>query len=106
MDPWGEAHRETTRGLIVDLCANCAGLQTHWVVEEHSTSQILFVVNLDRGVYERTFVVCCRCSVRAVIDSARYPHVVDLEDASTVSLSEGLSRTNPPVKKALDALDA
>jgi hypothetical protein len=105
MDPWGEGFRHTTLGLVVDLCANCAALQSHWICEEHNTVQVAFL-NVDRGLYERTLVVCCRCSVWTEIEPSRYAQVLASGDASTVTLSEGLSRTNPALKKALDVLEA
>jgi hypothetical protein len=103
VDLWGEGQRQETRGLVVDLCAACAGLQSHWLCELFDTDRVAHL-DVGRGVYASTWLMCARCSKRTEIDPARHLDVIAPERSGALVLSEGLSLTNPRVARALDAL--
>jgi hypothetical protein len=101
---WGVDLRRETRGIVIDLCAQCSGIQPHWLCDSFSAMHMNHV-SLDRGMYAFSSVVCGRCSMESEVGPDRFTDALPA-DTSVLPLERMLQRTNPELALALTTVDS
>lgn len=81
--------RRNARGVVVDLCRPCAGLEPHWLCDKGGDSVI----------------VCFRCFAERDVDPSRFASVVPADSAATLPIAQGLEITHPKLAGLFGHLD-
>ncbi len=101
---WGTRAEAARRGVVADVCPSCSCV-TSFLVFDHFTAFHVYEVAVGEPQYVESTRYCLNCQKQLPFDDELYLDVLSPSEVGSISMEEGIRRTNRKLAALLELLD-
>lgn len=101
---WGTRAEAARRGVVADVCPSCSCV-TSFLVFDHFTAFHVYEMAIGEPQYVESTRYCLNCQRQFAFDDEQYLDVLSPAEVGSISIEEGIRRTNRKLAALVELLD-